>query len=205
MVPTEDPTFSVDEIVRGIEGVDAAFFGHYHLPQDLEGSVPAFYGGSLFVHQYGEDFEKGFLIWDTDTGEAERFGVPQTRKLVVDVDTTKGKVDTSLRPGGRFTLKALSGSLVKVVVKVKQEERVEVTPAIDELVRKIQKQARGVRVIHKVEKTTRSREGAEKIAGLPTIEDKVRAYFDALDVKPDTKRIDRAVSMLRHVERDIEK
>ena len=205
MVPTEDPTFSVDEIAQGFNA-DAAFFGHYHLPQNLDGSIPAFYGGSLFVHQYGEDFEKGFLVWDTEAKSEKRISIPQTPKLVVDVLVSDGKLKTSVRPGGaRFTLKAISGSLVKVVVKVRQEERAESTPLIDELVRKIERKAHGVRVNYQVAKSTRSRDGAEKIAGLPTVEKKVLAYFDALEDKPEQSRIDRAVSMLRRVEKEVDK
>jgi hypothetical protein len=204
MVPTEDPTFRVADLID--DSYDAAFFGHYHLPQELEGPAPSFYGGSLFVSQYGEDFSKGWLMFDTESKEASRFTVDQTPKLVAEVTVQDGEAGSpSLRPHeGRFTLKALKGADVKLVVSSTSDERTAATEVGAQLKAKYEKHARSVKVVLQIEKVVRAREGAEKIAGLPTIKAKVEAYYDRIIPKPTAGEVEDALVRLERIERELD-
>jgi len=56
-----------DYTAKHFKDYDIVMLGDIHTRQDLDGNATRAYSGSLIQQNFGEEKEKGYLLWDTDT------------------------------------------------------------------------------------------------------------------------------------------
>jgi DNA repair exonuclease SbcCD nuclease subunit len=186
-VPTEDPVLDLHALLASCP-VDAAFFGHYHTRQVLDAPMDALYGGALFAHEYGEDVDKGWLVYDVDTGATEHHPVRQRVKAVVEVDAGLCTYMTA-RPDGLYPPGArpadwLPGVHVKLVVHYVDGDGKALEWA-DAQRAALAKHAASVRVDRRPRRSSRTRDGADEVAAATLTSTKVTVYMNKLDPPPD--------------------
>ncbi|HPI18742.1 MAG TPA: metallophosphoesterase [Candidatus Kapabacteria bacterium] len=89
----------VDDGLKGnlFKNFDKVFVGHYHNYQKLSNKI--IYIGSLKPHNYGEDNDKGFWLFDDKTGDLERVqtNFKKYRKILIDLEKTNKSMIESFR------------------------------------------------------------------------------------------------------------
>ena len=165
----------------------AFMLGHIHRHQSWERRITALesgvghqciaYPGSIGRFHYGEDGDKGFLLWEIGTGGV-RFTLESTpARRTIDV-TFEGKPDLDvLREAvGR---QDIAGAFVRVRWTVADEDRHEVDRAA---VQKVLEGAAEAKLEGRIVPVVRTR--AAGISQLASLADKVRAWAQSTDAKP---------------------
>lgn len=186
VVPTRDPLLDLTQLCAGLP-FTAAFAGHYHLGQDVMGPIPGCYGGSLFVHNFGEDYPKTVAFFNTGSGLFETLEVrqPARVKLVIDVETrTVLEVKPPVLPLQGVPLAKLKTALAKSTIEAEfrleyhtPEGKADVARGVaDAVERDLRDHSGSVEVVARVERDLKLRDGADLVAAAPTLPAKIRAW-----------------------------
>lgn len=215
VVPTADPVIGLHDLLGESSGVEAVFVGHYHLHQPLQGPVPAWYGGSLFVNDYGENPDKGWLLYNTANSGAELQPVDQPWRLTIRV--TDGTVEI-VEPDG--ALDEIVGKTVaeaevilrttevpayiRIVAKVPEARLTEQMVAVSRMRAELAVHALGVKVELDVQRSARMREGASEVATAETIPSKIKHYTGRLSPKPEQPVVKRALQIFEELSAEVQ-
>jgi DNA repair exonuclease SbcCD nuclease subunit len=220
-VPVKDPVLSPEElVVRRPSGAiyKAGFFGHYHHRQAVkyaDGTVAGIYGGSVFIHEYGESTDKGWTLYDSH-GAACRYGtktIDQPAKVKVVYDPATGEivdVKPELSPLDGMTLedmKALDLSEydIRLEIRVPPEGAAFYKREIAEARTALGKTAMSLDVKLKAKPKTLAREGAAKLAAITSYEKKVDHYLRAhSQLAPTKKEIKTAVNLFSEIVSEVD-
>lgn len=202
VVPTSDPLFDVEWAMNPDGGVapEAAFFGHYHLPQSVydDGKRQARYGGSLFVNEYDEPWVKGFTLYEELDGEQCWSIVPvrQHRRINLEYDLASEELEAVVTEFEdtdhlRLRIQKPPGGLTKAMSAKVSEVRKELADASGTVnpVRVVYVQPPG--------RTRAKREGAAEVAKADTIEAKLEACMQAQGSSRET--VERAMEVYREL------
>jgi exonuclease SbcD len=162
----------------------AFLLGHIHRHQGwaqegAAGRQCIAYAGSIGRFHYGEEGEKGFLLWDVDAAGARCRLVPTPARRTLDL-CFDGKPD--LATIGRVVAEQdISGAFVRVRWNVAEKERHEIDRgAIEQLLA----EAAETRLEGRIVPVQRSRVAG--IAGLAGLPEKIQAWAAATEVQPDS-------------------
>ena len=209
-VPTEDPVIDLGELLADVPHFDAGFFGHYHSPQQV---FPRhFYGGSLFVNEYGEEPARGWTAWAAH-GEHEHRTLVQPRRIVARYVAGTGRIEKIVpvllatpstmselvsEPPERAVLKLVAAVPSPGALAAAREEAAGYIGAL--AAHEIEAKA-----IFEVAHVERSREGAEATAAATTMTAKFGHWIGSLDEKPPKVDERRAVELLAEIEAELDK
>jgi hypothetical protein len=206
IVPTADPVIALDALLADVE-VDAVFVGHYHLHQRVAGPVPAWYGGSLFCNDHGENPDKGWLLYNSDTRSADLRLVDQPWRLTIRIDD--GIIQAVDPAGGcdeivgrsvaeaEDILRTLQiPAHVRIEAKVTEARLTEQTVAIARLRAELVAGALSVKVEVSPQRTLRVRDGAVDLANAETIPAKVKQFAGQLAPRPAAPVLKRSLQLL---------
>lgn len=166
-------------------GAEAQAFmlGHIHRHQAWEqesraGRQCIAYPGSIGRFHYGEEGEKGFLLWEVDADQARFILEPTPARRTVDI-TFDGKPDLdSLRTS--VALQDIAGAFVRVRWSVADEDRHQVDRAA--IYRSLEGAAE-VRLEGRIVPVVRTR--AAGISQLANLGDKVRVWAQVTEVRAE--------------------
>ncbi len=160
----------------------ACMLGHIHRHQAWRqdgraGNQCVAYAGSIGRFHYGEEGEKGFLVWEVDADEARFEPVPTPARRTVDI-VFEGKPDlAALRKAAAE--QHIAGAHVRVRWTVADEDRHEVDRAL------IQRElgcAAEVKLEGRIVPVVRTR--AAGISRAASLADKVRQWAQVTEAKP---------------------
>jgi len=78
----EDSGGAVSTVDIENTGATIAFLGHFHKYQRIKSNIPVFYVGSIENHRMEDmDGKRGFMIYDTESGEYERVDYTKARPM----------------------------------------------------------------------------------------------------------------------------
>lgn len=226
-VPTSDPVLRLPDVADH-ELYNVALFGHYHAPQRLtskDKACAALYGGSLFVNEYGESIERGWTLFDTDSGQSQFHRSGCAPRLTVTIDCAARTVlsvqpqdwpgaerlgktrPAELTKASHYEACALRGSHVKLVCQLPEGDATAM--ALVDTLRTVLRSA-GALSLHierHVERVERLRAGAASVAAAGTLADKVRAFLDSGSsasevVSPEVR--DAAMDLLAQLEAELD-
>ncbi len=216
-VPVEDPVLDPEMLMPEHDGeplFDMAFFGHYHHRQvvktDGEGRVQGIYGGSVFVRTFGEDMDKGWCLYDTETKKFDYRTVEQPGKLIVVYDPERDKV-VDMRPDLGIEYEEIasydfSEIEVRLLVVMPKSGIGEHISALEATRAAIAKTARSFDVVYEGEVEAKTREGAEAIAAAETLEDKIEYYLTHhAPEKPDEEEVAAAVALFKKIRAKVDR
>ena len=161
-------------------GAQAFMLGHIHRHQSWEnraGHQCIAYPGSIGRFHYGEEGDKGFLVWEIGAGEV-RFTLESTpARRTLDI-VFEGKPDLA---GLREVVERedIDGAFVRVRWTVADEDRHEVDRAA---MQKALEGAAEVKLEGRIVPVVRTR--AAGISQLASLADKVRVWAQSLEAKP---------------------
>ncbi|MFY9329526.1 MAG: hypothetical protein WAO76_16135 [Georgfuchsia sp.] len=167
-------------------GAEAQGFmlGHIHRHQAWEQEGPAgrqciAYPGSISRFHYGEEGEKGFLLWEIESDQARFTLEPTPARRTVDI-VFEGKPDLdTLRVVG--AQQDLTGASVRVRWTIADEDRHEVDrAAIEQLLAG----AAEIKLEGRIVPVVRTR--AAGISQLANLADKVRVWAEVTEIKPES-------------------
>ncbi len=160
---------SVDQMM--LANPDLICLGHIHLPQQL--GDRAFFAGSLYAKDWGENHEHGFYVHDLDTGISRFLGTPCKKMVRVQEDFTNGHggiEDLAFLPTPAFQSE-WAGAIVRCDFKVYQDEAAKIDKEnIREYFLGSGAWDVDIRIIRIPRATVRS----EKVLKLDTLRDKIR-------------------------------
>lgn len=225
LTPTADPVLSpswLDGLTK--HGISAVAMGHYHHPQEIElGGWPlAFYGGSVFASEHGEDHrERGWtlLTFREEAGKwragREHRPLKQSPWLKIRIDVRADKIER-VEPGAIWAGETAAGIVtasgdaagwrIKLVADVDEDD----ADVADERVAAfraafLEVGALAVRVEINVRRSSRVRDGAGEIAAAATLPAKVELYFDAIERPPKREVQRRAHAILKEIDADLDR
>ncbi len=155
----------------------AFMLGHIHRHQawEQQGRRIA-YPGSIGRFHYGEEGEKGFLIWHVDAGSAQFAFEPTPARRTIDL-CFEGKPDLGVIEAMTQDGK-IAGAFVRVRWNIPDEDRHEVDRGA---ILKLLGAAAEIKLEGRILPVMRSR--AAGISGAQTMADKVRLWATAVDAK----------------------
>ncbi len=162
----------------------AFLLGHIHRHQAWEqegraGQQCIAYSGSIGRFHYGEEGEKGFLLWEVESDQARFTLEPTPARRTIDI-VFDGKPDLdALRVVG--AQQDIAGAFVRVRWTIADEDRHEVDrAAIEQLLAGAAETKLEGRIVPVV------RTRAAGISQLANLADKVRAWAEVTEVKPES-------------------
>ena len=166
-------------------GAEAQAFmlGHIHRHQSwtAEGGAGRqciAYAGSIGRFHYGEEGEKGFLLWDVAAGEARCSLEPTPARRTIDI-VFPGKPDLEALRAATVQ-QDIGGAFVRVRWTIAEEDRHAVHR---ELIEKALEGAAEVKLEGRIVPVVRTR--AAGISRMANLSDKVCAWADATQAKPE--------------------
>ena len=136
------------------------------------------YPGSIGRFHYGEEGDKGFLLWEIGAGGVRCILQPTPARRTVDI-VFEGKPDLDVLLEASKQ-EDIAGAFVRVRWSVPDEDR----HAVDrDAIRKALEGAAEVKLEGRIVPVVRTR--AAGISQLPSLADKVRAWAQATDAKPE--------------------
>lgn len=214
-VPTADPV--LDPATVCPRWAAAAFWGHYHERQAIPGALcPAWYGGSLTSHQFGEATGRGWTLWDSSaTRETRAAALPQDARVMLEI---KGGVIIDIKPDVGWWvnllgagLDDLSGTAAAVVpgnpvaakVKLVLQEGEDRAATVAEARSKLGLFFDPLTIEVYARATSRAREGAQEVSTAKTVVAKVEAYMDRMSIPPAAERKQAALAMVSQIEGEV--
>lgn len=165
----------------------AFMLGHIHRHQAWENKAAAFasraehqciaYPGSIGRFHYGEEGDKGFLLWEIGAGEVCFMLEPTPARRTIDI-VFEGKPDLDALSKA-IELEEIAGAFVRVRWTVADEDRHEVDRAA---MQKALEGAAEVKLEGRIVPVVRTR--AAGISQLASLADKVRVWAQSLEAKP---------------------
>lgn len=159
--------------------VQAFMLGHIHRHQEWEeGGRRIAYPGSIGRFHYGEDGEKGFVLWEVDATTARLALVPTPARRTIDF-CFEGKPDLAAL---EVEIKAadVAGAFVRVRWTIADEDRHEIDR---DAIGRLLKAAAQIKLEGRVVPVVRTR--AAGMSQAATVADKVRAWARATEAKAD--------------------
>ncbi|MES2299416.1 MAG: metallophosphatase family protein [Pseudomonadota bacterium] len=157
----------------------AFMLGHIHRHQEwVEGGRRIAYPGSIGRFHYGEDGEKGFLLWDVDATTARLAFDPTPARRTIDI-CFEGKPDIDALQTAIKT-QEVTGAFVRVRWSIGDEDRHEVDR---DAIGRMLSDAAEVKLEGRIVPVVRTR--AAGMSQAATIADKVRAWARATEAKAD--------------------
>lgn len=166
--------------------VQAFMLGHIHRHQAWENRTIAWegraghqciaYPGSIGRFHYGEEGDKGFLLWEIGTGEVRFTLEPTPARRTIDI-VFEGKPDLEVLRAA-VQREDIAGAFVRVRWTVADEDRHEVNRAA---IQKLLEGAIETKLEGRIVPVVRTR--AAGISQLASLADKVRAWAQSTDVK----------------------
>ena len=102
---------------------DITFLGHIHKHQGVQKKPPVIYCGSIDKVDFGEaSEEKGFMLYDTDTKEANFIKIDTREFANLKVDVSKNNKNISERIINHLKSLELENKIVKLTIKVKDSD-----------------------------------------------------------------------------------
>lgn len=135
------------------------------------------YAGSIGRFHYGEDGDKGFLLWELDAGEARHRLEPTPARRTVDI-VFDGKPDLAVLREA-IEREQIAGACVRVRWTVTDEDRHCVDRAA---IHQLLEGAADTKLEGRIVPVVRTRAAA--ISRLPSLADKVAAWARSIDAKP---------------------
>lgn len=164
-------------------GAQAFMLGHIHRHQAWESSGPAgqqciAYPGSIGRFHYGEQGEKGFLLWEVGADIVRCMLEPTPARRTIDI-VFEGKPDLEALQAA-VADQEVAGAFVRVRWTIAEEDRHEVDRA--SILRLLEGAAES-KLEGRIVPVVRTR--AAGISQLASLADKVRAWAQATDARPE--------------------
>lgn len=210
-VPTADPMIDMPALADP-RYFDVALAGHYHLHQIIKAKIPACYGGSLAVSQYGEDFPKGWTLFDSETGEITHQPTAQRRRMKLVVNPATSRISECSPeiegikglPVGRLRTFLADADLgdcdVRVVYEATGENAVEAAGQVFAIEEALVSSGAKVEIKAKIERTIQMREGLAEVAAATTLAEKTRAWATASKIAVPKATVEGAIVLLNDLE-----
>lgn len=199
IVATDDPLLSPD--LLAIPGARAVLLGHYHHHQILECDVPACYIGSANYWEHGEPGPKGWALWDGRRLVHNAIDQPMRYAAHITHDGRLLALKPHVKPmPARLTEAPWKGDeSLSLHVSIPSKDQWPIAQAtVKDLSVRLADKIAELRVDWDVEITTKSREGADKIAEAKDLPRKVERYLRG-QTNAAKKDIDRASELLSKV------
>jgi exonuclease SbcD len=168
-------------------GAQAFMLGHIHRHQAWENKAAAFegraghqciaYPGSIGRFHYGEDGDKGFLLWEIGADEVRFMLEPTPARRTIDI-VFEGKPDLEVLREA-VQQEDIVGAFVRVRWTVADEDRHEVDRTA---IQAMLAGAAEVKLEGRIVPVVRTR--AAGISQLASLADKVRVWADSIEAKP---------------------